>query len=394
MKNIPIWRRYNRFLGPDTRADIRAELRFHVDCKTEDLIARGWSPEAARNEAERQFGNILAVQRAGERIGEHMERRRKIRDYYVEWLHDARYTMRTLRNNPGFTTVAMFVLALGVGLNAAVFGVVNTMLLRPLPFPESQQLEWFTGGKSYDAKTRAAGGLSAETYTAEVYREFPRDNQSFQSVTTFQTFYNSLQYKLTGAGEPKQLDAVEVAGNFFPTLGVTPALGRNFTAEETLKCGRPAAILSYYFWKTQFTGDPGVIGKTVTINTSPAAVNGPVTIVGVTPASFDFGAVFAPGKKVDLFVPAVMDFWNSWGNTLALVGRLKPGVTPTQAQDEADLQGRHPSDTQRPPPQERGQLLSTSHDCRSVLRRGHARLGKIAFRARVLPQGFANFPGI
>ncbi len=76
--------------------------------------------------------------------------------------------------------------------------------------------------------------------------------------------------------------------------------------------------------------------KTITINTSPAAVNGPVTIVGVLPASFDFGAVFAPGKKVDLFVPAVMDFWNTWGNTLAVVGRLKPGVTAARAQDEAD----------------------------------------------------------
>ena len=84
---------------------------------------------------------------------------------------------------------------------------------------------------------RAAGGLSAETYTVDVFREFQRHNQSFQSATAFQTFYNSLQYKLTGVGEPRQLEAVEVAGNFFPTLGVAPALGRNFTQEETLKGG-------------------------------------------------------------------------------------------------------------------------------------------------------------
>ena len=336
MKKVPIWRRYDRMLGPDPKADIKKELRFHIDCKTEDLIARGWRPTSARKEAERQFGNMLAVQQAGERIGENMERRRRIRDYYAEWLQDTRYTLRTLRNNPAFAAVAILVLALGVGLNAAVFSVVNTMLLRPLPFPQSQQLVWFTAGKSFDAKVRAAGGLSGETYTVDVYREFQRNNQSFRSVTAFQTFYNSLQYKLSGVGEPRQLDAVEVAGNFFPTLGVVPVLGRNFAEEETVKGGRPAVMLSYYFWKTQFASDPNVIGRTININSSPAAVNGPVTIVGVLPASFDFGAVFAPGKKVDLFVPAVMDFWNTWGNTLAVVGRLKPGITSVQAQDEAD----------------------------------------------------------
>jgi predicted permease len=340
MKKTPIWRRYDRLGGRDPKADVkddvRAELRFHIDCKTDELIARGWRPEAARKEAELQFGNILAVQKAGERIGEDMERRRRITDYMEECKQDTRYTLRTLRNNPAFTAVAVLVLALGVGVNAAVFSVVNTMLLRPLPFPQSQQLVWFRAGKSFDAKIRAAGGLSADTYTVDVYREFQRNNRSFQDVTAFQTFYGSLQYKMTGVGEPRQLDAVEVAGNFFPTLGVTPALGRNFTQDETLKGGRPAAMLSYFFWKTQFASDPSIIGRTIEINTSPAAVNGPVTIVGVLPASFDFGAVFAPGKKVDLFVPAVMDYWKSWGNTLAVVGRLEPGVTEAQAQDEAN----------------------------------------------------------
>ncbi len=336
MKKTPLWRRYDRILGRDNKADIKAELRFHIECKTDELIARGWRPEAAREEAELQFGNILAVQRAGERIGEHMERRRRITDYIAELRQDTRYTLRTLRNNPAFAAIAILVLALGVGVNAAVFSVVNTMLLRPLPFPQSQQLMWFTGGKDYDAKIRVAAGLSGETYTVEAYRDFQRNNQSFQSVTAFQNFYNSLQYKLTGSGEPRQLDVVEVADNFFPTLGVTPALGRNFTLEETIKGGRPAAMLSYYFWKTQFASDSTIIGKTITINSSPAQVNGPVTIVGVLPPSFDFGAVFAPGKKVDLFVPVVMDFWRTWGNTLAMAGRLKPGVTPAQAQDEAD----------------------------------------------------------
>ena len=330
MKKVPAWRRYDRLHGPDPAADVKDELHFHIHSKTDDLIACGWSPEAARIEAERQFGNILAVQRIGERIGEDMEPRRQISDYWAECMQDTRYTLRTLRKNPAFAAVAILVLSLGISANAAVFSVVNTLLLRPLPFPQSQQLVWFTAGKSLDSKMRTAGGLSGETYTVDVYREFQRNNQSFQAVSAYQTFYNSLQYKLTGTGEPRQLDVVEVADNFFPTLGVQPALGRNFTEEECLKGGRSAALLSYFYWKTQLSSDPAIIGKVLTIN------NSPVTVVGVLPASFDFGAFFAPGKKVDLFVPAVMDFWKTWGNTLAIVGRLKPGVTEAQAQDEAD----------------------------------------------------------
>ena len=330
MKQIPLWRRYARLLGPDPKADVRDELRFHLEAKSDDLIAQGWPPEAARNEAGRQFGDLPAVLHIGERIGEKMERRRRLQDYWSECLQDVRYTFRNLGRNRSFAAVAILILALGIGANVAVFSVVNTLLLRPLPFPDSQKLVWFTGGKSFEAKIRLAAGLSGQTYTVDAFQEFQRNNRSFQVLTSYQTFYSSLQYKLTNVGEPKQLSVVEVADNFFPVLGIQAAIGRNFSAEECVKGGRPAALLSYFYWKTQFNSDPTIVGRTIPINGSP------VTVVGVLPASFDFGAVFAPGMKVDLFVPAVMDFWRTWGNTLAIVGRLKPGVTVAQAQDEAD----------------------------------------------------------
>ena len=330
MKRSPLWRRYARLLGSDPAADVNDELRFHLEAKTDDLIRRGWLPDAARQEAERQFGDIRTVQHIGERLGETMESRQRFKDYLVECDRDIRYTLRSLRNNRGFAAVAIFVLALGIGVNAAVFSVVNTLLLRPLPFPESGRLVWFTGGKSLSQKIQAEAGLSGRTYTADAYEEFKRNNQSFQAVTAYQTFYSSLQYKLTGSGEPRQLSTVEVADNFFSTLGIQPAMGRDFTREECQKGGRPAALLSYYFWKNQFAGDPAIVGKTVTVNGKS------LTVVGVLPVSFDFGSVFAPGMKVDMFVPAVMDFWRTWGNTLAVVGRLKPGVSLLQAQDEAD----------------------------------------------------------
>ena len=341
MTRIPLWRRYARFFGADPAADVKDELRFHLDSKTQDLIARGWRPDEARKEAERQFGDLNAVQNIGKRMGEKMENRKRLTDYWNDWLQDLRYTLRTLSRDRGFALVSIVILGLGIGANVAVFSVVNTLLLRPLAFKDSQKLVWFIGGKSIDGKIRTAAGLSAATYTVDAYQEFQRNNQSFQAVTSFQTFYDSIQYKLTGVGEPKKVEAVEVADNFFPTLGVEPALGRGFTKEECQKGGRPAALLSHFFWKTQFASDPGIVGKAVTMNGSP------VTIVGVLPESFDFGSVFAPGRNVDLFVPAVMDFWRTWGNTLAVVGRLKPGVTMAQAQAEADtlfphLKALHP----------------------------------------------------
>ncbi len=189
---------------------------------------------------------------------------------------------------------------------------------------------WFAanGGK---------GGLSDQTYTVAAFEEFQRHNRSFQDVTSYQTFFNSIQYKLTGRGEPQPIVGVQVAENFFPMLGVQPTLGRLFTPDECRKGGRAAALLSYPFWQRQFGGDPAIVGRTITINAAPADITGPVTVIGVLPASFDFGSVFSPGMQVDFYVPAYMDFWRTWGNTVAVLGRLKPGVSLGQAQAEADI---------------------------------------------------------
>jgi predicted permease len=330
LKRIPLWRRYDRLGGPDIAGDVRQELRFHMESLIEDLLAQGWEIHKAREEASRRFGNVRALQKVGSQIGDRMERRHALHEYWTHFLQDLRYSLRSFQNNPGFFAVSICVLAVGLGANVAVFSVVNTLMLRPLPFPDSNQLVWFTGGKSLDAKTQAAAGLSGRTYTVDAFEEFQRHNRSFASVTTYQTFYSSLQYKLTASGEPRQLSVVEVAENFLPTLQVEPVLGRVFTHDECLKGGRPAAILSHDFWKTHFASDKAIIGKIVTINGTAT------TVVGVLPSTFEFGATFAPGMKVDLFVPAAMDFWRTWGNTLAIVGRLKQGVSLTQAQQEAD----------------------------------------------------------
>ncbi len=237
---------------------------------------------------------------------------------------DLRYTFRTLRKDPGFTAIAILVLALGIGANIVVFSVVDGLLLRPLPFPHSDQLVWFAGN-------HGVGGLSGTTYNVGSFEEYARHAQSFQEVTAYQCFWGSSEFNMTGHGDPQHIQAVMVANNFFHTLGVTPALGRTFLPDEHKKGAASVAMLTYPFWQQQFAGDPNVLGKTVDFD------NQVVTIIGVLPQSFDFASVFSPGLRVDFFIPAYLDQIRNWGNTVAIVGRLKQNVPLTQAQSEVNF---------------------------------------------------------
>ncbi len=213
----------------------------------------------------------------------------------TEIAHDLRYTFRTLRRDIGFAAVCVLILALGIGANTAVFSVVNATLLRPLPFRDSGRLVWIAGGAAEDR------GLSSVTYEVLALEEFRRANRSFEDLSGYFAFFGYLDYKLTGYGEPERLVGLDVAENLFPMLGVQPALGRAFLPDECKLNGPRAVLLSNGFWKRRFGGDPGVIGRKLTLNDQPA------TVVGVMPASSDFASIFAPGAKVDIYVPAVMD---------------------------------------------------------------------------------------
>ncbi len=319
----PLWRRYARMLGPDPAADVRDELSFHLQAKIDDLVTQGWSPEAARHEAERQFGDFRAVQQIGVRIGEKMERRERLQNYWTDSLQDVRYTFRTLRRDPGFAAISILILALAIGANIAVFSVVNTLLLRPLPFPDSRQLVWI-------APPPTACGLSCATYSADAYEEFREQSRVYQDVTGYMAFTTPDNLRLTGRGEPEPATGFEVIGNFFQVLGVQPAMGRLFTTDESRGSPHPIALLANAYWRRQFASDPAIVGKSIELNGTP------VTIVGVLPDSFDFGAVFSPGAKVDLFTPLDLNQERDWGNIVTLLGRLKPGVTVAQALDDAN----------------------------------------------------------
>jgi predicted permease len=322
MTPTSLWRRYARFFGPDPAADVKDELRFHLEAKTADLIRQGWNPEAARQEAERQFGDLRNVQKIGRKIGEKTERSKRLADHWTDFIHDVRYTFRTLGRDPSFAVVSILILALAIGANIAVFSVVNTLLLRPLPFPAADELVWI-------APQPSACGLSCATYSADAYEEFRAQSRVYEDVSGYMAFTSPDNLRLTGHGEPEPATGMEVIGNFFHVLGVQPAMGRLFTADEARGGPHPVALLADAYWRHQFAADPAIIGKAIDLNSTP------VTVVGVLPASFDFGAVFSPGAKVDLFTPLDLVKEHDWGNIVTLFGRLKPGVTVAQALDDA-----------------------------------------------------------
>jgi predicted permease len=295
--------------------DLQDELESHLRMATAARIAQGDTAEHARTEALREFGNVpLIADVTRERWGWlRLERT----------LQDLRYALRTLARDRSFTVVAVLILALGIGANIVVFSVVNTILLRPLPFRDAQQLVWIAGNNG-------VGGLSETAYRVDWWEAYRRYNHSFQNVTGFVPYLTIGETKLMNHGEPKPVSGMWVLQNFFPTLGVQPVLGRQFTSEEAVKGGRLAVMLSYPFWQRQFNADPAMIGQTITLG------NQARTVVGVLPPDFDFGAVFAPGTKMDYFIPAVPDDIRNWGHVFSLVGRLKPGVTLAQAQAEAN----------------------------------------------------------
>ena len=307
------------------------ELRTHLEMAIEDNLDRGMDLEEARRQALVRFGAINLARDRHREARELVEADIVLREVKMEvLLQDLKYTFRTLRRDPVFTIVAVVILALGIGANVAVFSVVNTLLLRPMPFPNAQQLVRIV---EKDAK----GGESTKTYTADATQEFQQQNRSFQSVSGYFAFTGPNNFKLSGSGQPVPATGMLVAENFFETLEVQPAVGRLFRHEEFLHHAQPAALLSYPFWMRRFGGDRSVIGRTVDLSDQTDLGNKAVTVVGVLPQTFDFGAVFSPGSRVDLFVPYIMDDFRGDGNDLALVGRLRPGVTIAQAQSEADL---------------------------------------------------------
>ena len=298
-------------------ADFESELRDHLDAATEANVRRGMPPDVAAREARLRLGGVAQLQEAN--------REHRGLPQVDTIMQDLRYALRTLRKNPAFSIVAVLTLAIGIGATTSMFSVLHAVLLRPLPYAQPDRLVEIFEVNPLKRWTRNVA-------SAANYADWRRMNTVFTDVAatngsgdkgegTFDVF-------LTGNGEPQRLKALQTTGNLFQVLGAGPMLGRSFTEEETYDGHQRVVILSYALWRSLFAGDPGVVGREVTLSGRTYSV------VGVMPPSFfypshDIQMWMPVGYKPDVFTKARRPHW------LRVVARLKPGVTLDHA--KADM---------------------------------------------------------
>jgi predicted permease len=288
-----------KFRGPRKDEELDAEIRSHLDEAIRDRVARGETTDEARANALREFGNVGLVKEVTREMwgGASLERLRQ----------DWRFGLRMLRKNPGFSLVAILTLALGIGANTAIFSVVNSVLLAPLPYRESDRLMswWFS----------SPPGLPRYSLTQAHFAHYRDQAQSFESLAA----YSRAGFNLTDAGEPERLEGANVTVDFFRVFGQQMLHGRSFVPEEGTPGKNLVCILSHGFWQRRFGGDPAVIGRSINLN------NFPTQIVGIAPPDFDFPS------KTALWIPVGLNPEQMGYHYLRPVGLLKMGVSTTQA---------------------------------------------------------------
>jgi predicted permease len=314
--------RIRAFVSPSALdRELDQELESHAAMLAEELRRGGMAPEEARRQALVRMGARESLK----------EQHREIRSLPLldTLLQDLRYTVRTLRRDLAFATFAVLIVGIGIGASSTIFSVVDTLLLRPLPFRDPANLVWLA-----NQPESGANDLSGQTIQVDYLLDLRERSKSFSELAAYFAFYGIGDANLIGHGEPERLTNIPVSQNFFSMLGVDPILGRQFTAEEASDNGPHAVMLSYGLWARHFNSDPSIVGRPINLDGTLYSV------VGVLPESADFGNIFAPGTHVDLYSPFPLnDRTNRWGNTLAIVGRLKPGVTASSAQSEAVVLG-------------------------------------------------------
>ncbi|MBO0719358.1 MAG: ABC transporter permease [Blastocatellia bacterium] len=285
--------------------ELEEEMRFHLEMKAEENLAAGISADEAQYAARRQFGNQTLLQEASRDMWSFR---------FLETLaQDLRYGLRILHKDKGFTIVAVFTLALGIGANTAIFSVVNALLLKPLPYPNPDQLVWITEFYTHPEN---------QYVLASHFSAWKAQSQTLAQIAA----YVPDTLTLTGAGETERLDANHVSDRFFALLGAQLLLGRNFLPAEDRPGGE--AIISHSLWQRRFNSDRQIIGRSITLN------NQGYTVVGVLSPDFRFIHPF------EVWTPLALDPAQGQGGIGNAIARLKPGVTREQAQVELETISR------------------------------------------------------
>jgi predicted permease len=313
MPRLHAW--FHRLLGLFQKrrrdAEIAEEIQQHLGLLTERNIAAGMSPNEARNAALRQFGGV-------EQIKETV-RDQRVWMWAEEFLRDGRFGARMLAKAPGFTAVAILTLALGIGANTAILSVIDSVLLKPLPYPNADRLVILR-----EHVRRSGYEHDQEAVTPGDFSDWSKHNTTFAGMAGIAP----RSFDLTGTGEPVQIDGEAVSASLFALLQVEPFIGRALHPEEAQHGTGRLAILGYSLWATRFASDPQVVGRSILLDGSNYLV------VGVMPKNFHF-----PDPDDQLWVPLALspqEMASRSVNSLRVVGRLKPNASLAQAQSEMD----------------------------------------------------------
>jgi putative ABC transport system permease protein len=273
---IPEWRRFMRFWGRDIERDIDDELRFHLEMRERDFIAAGMSEREAREAAMARFGSVETVTgalRAHDIGRQRLERRVELMEQLGQ---DIRYGARKLLQARAFTVAVIVILALGIGVNTAIFSAVDATLLRPLPFRDSERLALLER-VAIPTRMRGMPPEAPEKRSPDIH-----DVLAMKDVVTGLGAYAPGGLNLTGSGDPTRVRIAMATPSLFPLLGATPAMGRTFVDAEGKAGGANVVLLSHTLWQRQFGGDAAIVGKTIALNGISH------TVVGVMPSAFAF----------------------------------------------------------------------------------------------------------
>ena len=307
---LPFWRRTQQ------QAQHEQEIQSHLQLATSDRMERGESAQRAQQAARREFGNISLIQQV-------------TRDQWgwrwlEELLHDLRYGARMLRKNPGFTFTAVLTLALGIGANTAIFSVVYTVLMKNLPYPQSDRLVMVYE----DARLPNYQNERNEPSPGN-FSDWAKQNTIFENTAA----YRNRSWNLTSEGKPIRVEGEQVTSEFFATLRIHPSLGRDFATEEDRPGNSHVVVISDSLWQSRFGSDLQVLGQKIRLDGESH------TVVGVMAPGFHF-----PDPDDQLWVPMGMssaELNNRGSHFLLVLARLHSGITPTRAQAQLNLLAKH-----------------------------------------------------
>ncbi|HEY9227040.1 MAG TPA: ABC transporter permease, partial [Gemmatimonadaceae bacterium] len=311
------WRRYLRFWGNDPARDLDDELQFHLESRYDEYVRDGMDPADARAEVQRRFGDVHAVRDRCSAIDTRWERERTMTDFLHIIAADLRFALRQLRRSPSLSIAAILCFALGIGANTSIFTIVDTVLFRPLPFPEADRLVLIGEGLP------RFGGGNFGSISAPEYHDYQQlEGRIFEKTAIYE---NSAFTLAGGSADPERVPGSAVSASLFKTLRVDAALGRTFLPDEDRVGGPNVAVISDALWRRRFNADATTVGRTVILNGVPT------TIIGVMPTGFVFPLSGLGTGVAEVFSP----YWitpavekqrgDSYSTTL--IARLAPSAT-------------------------------------------------------------------